>query len=238
LHWVPASAGTTQRCSQTDAHWMFDGRFRQSSPVGATRVAKVRSSATLCGPFAERVASQPFAACAAPTEECSAAHSREANKRRCHRRRFRPASGRAVAQLTQKGLFLRYSRASGNPVRHYRSPGSRLRGNDGKVFLNRCLLDVRWKRPPALPCGSDACREGALQRDTLRALRRRGRFATLRGLRRSHRRVPCSALTRSNQASVPPKEIPPRLRQRAVAPLTASTLAPAEPPKKRSVALY
>jgi hypothetical protein len=43
----------------------------------------------------------------------------------------------------------------------------------------------------------------------LQALRRRGRFATLRGLRRSHRRVECSALTRSKQASVPPKEIPP-----------------------------
>jgi phospholipase/lecithinase/hemolysin len=41
---------------------------------------------------------------------------------------------RAVAQLTQKGLFLRHSRASGNPVRHYLPLGSCFRGNDGKVF--------------------------------------------------------------------------------------------------------
>jgi hypothetical protein len=89
-----------------------------SPPLWERRVSRRRAPARhFCGPFAEGVASQPFAAYAAPTEECSAAHSREANKRRCHRRRFRPASGRAVAQLTQKGLFLRHSRECGNPVR-------------------------------------------------------------------------------------------------------------------------
>jgi hypothetical protein len=225
----------------------------------------------------------------------------------------------------QMRLSLRHSRESGNPVRRYRSLGSRIRGNDGKVLLNRCLLDGWWERPPALPCGSDACREGALQRDTfvdpsqkgslrnpsrltplpresaiqrthakqrsvraavgdsasplsarcraangvqigacgtpnkvlccvvlktktyvmvdgsglqpspvgatrvakartsatlLWTLRRRGRFATLRGLRRSHRTVQFSALTRSKQESEPPQEIPPRLRPRAVARLS------------------
>jgi hypothetical protein len=35
----------------------------------------------------------------------------------------------------------------------------------GKVILNRCLLDVRCG-DASPPCRSDACREGALQRDT------------------------------------------------------------------------
>jgi hypothetical protein len=70
-----------------------------SPPLWERRESRRRAPARhFCGPFAEGVASQPFAACAAPTEECSGAHSREANKRRCHRRRFRHASGSAPSR--------------------------------------------------------------------------------------------------------------------------------------------
>jgi hypothetical protein len=103
-----------------------------SPPLWERRVSRRRAPARhFCGPFTEGVASQPFAAYAAPTEEWNAAHAREANKRRCHRRRFRPPAARSRA-ATQKGLFLRHSRKRGNPVRQYRSLGSRFRGNDSK----------------------------------------------------------------------------------------------------------
>jgi hypothetical protein len=166
---------------------MLHGSGRQPSPVGATRVAKARSSAALCRPFAEGVASQPFAAYAAPTVECHAAHSREANKRRCHRRRCRPPAARSRA-ATRKGLFLRHSRGSGNPVRQYLPLGSRFRGNDGKGFLNSCFWMLHGSGRQLSPVGATRVAKARSSATFLRAIRRRGRFANLRGLRRSYRR--------------------------------------------------
>jgi hypothetical protein len=42
-----------------------------------------------------------------------------------------------------------------------------------------------------LPCGSDACREGALQRANVSGGAEGGRVAPLRGSRRSRRRTAC-----------------------------------------------
>jgi hypothetical protein len=38
------------------------------------------------------------------------------------------------------------SRTSGKPARHYLSLGSRLRGNDETILINRCLSDARRER--------------------------------------------------------------------------------------------
>jgi hypothetical protein len=116
---------------------------------------------------------------------------------------FRPPAARLRA-ATQKGLFLRHSRGSGNPVRHHCSLGSRLRGNDGKGFLNRCFWMLHGSGRQPSPVGATRVAKARSSAKILRAIRRRCRFATLRGLRRSPRRVQCSVLTRSNQASVPP----------------------------------
>jgi hypothetical protein len=125
-----------------------------SPPLWERRESRSRAPARhFCGPFADGVASQPFAAYAAPTGECSAALSRAANAEGTISPSFPPK--RESSKTTS---FM----------------GSRFRGKDGKVFLNSCLLDVRWKRPPALPCGSDACREGALQRDHFAGHSRKG----------------------------------------------------------------
>jgi hypothetical protein len=133
-------------------------------PLWERRVSRRRAPARpFCGPFADGVASQPFAAYAAPTDECSAAHSREANKRRCHRRI--PPSGSALARSYTEGTisssFPRKRESSKTPL----FTGFPLSRERRKGFLKQLLLDASWKRPPALPCGSDACREGALQRD-------------------------------------------------------------------------
>jgi hypothetical protein len=69
------------------------------------------------------------------------------------------------------------------------------------------MLDGSGRQPSTV--GATRVAKARSSATLLRAIGRRSRFATLRGLRRSHRRVQCSALTRSNQASVPPKEIPP-----------------------------
>jgi hypothetical protein len=55
----------------------------------------------------------------------------------------------------------------------------------------RCLATNHLIATSDLPCGSDACREGALQRANVSGGAEGARFAPLRGSRRSHRRTAC-----------------------------------------------
>jgi hypothetical protein len=125
---------------------MLEGRFRRPSPVGATRVAKARSSATLLRAIRRRgrFATLRGLRHSHRRAQCSALTRSKQASVPAKEIPSRPRT-RVVAQLTQKGLSLRHFRACGNPVGRFLSLGSRFRGNDVKVFIHKDLWDCRWK---------------------------------------------------------------------------------------------
>jgi hypothetical protein len=87
-----------------------------------------------------------------------------------------------------------------------------------KGFLKQLLMGCLMEAPPALPCGSDACRENALQRDTCAgpsqkgSLRNPSRLAPLpqtSALQRTHAKQTSVGATEGDSA------LPPAVRCRA-----------------------